>query len=127
MNSDEKETAPEQSSTTRHITRDTWAAAQDSEKSAAEIHSSILADNFSVLSVATRVRIIMLLKDSPLCVNALSRRLGISAAAVSQHLRILRSAQLVIPDKRGYFVHYHLNRKTMEEWGENADDFFFSA
>lgn len=71
---------------------------------------------FKVLSVETRVRMIELLKDRPLCVNALSRVLGITPAAVSQHLRILRDADVVSADKRGYFVHYRVNEKTLSEW-----------
>jgi len=71
---------------------------------------------FKVLSVGTRVRMIELLKDRPLCVNALSGILGITPAAVSQHLRILRDAEVVLADKRGYFVHYRVNEKTLSEW-----------
>jgi DNA-binding transcriptional ArsR family regulator len=41
---------------------------------------------------------------------------------VSQHLRVLRDAELVVPDKRGYYVHYRLNRKTLEQWRQVADD-----
>ncbi|MBN1816367.1 MAG: winged helix-turn-helix transcriptional regulator [Sedimentisphaerales bacterium] len=68
-----------------------------------------LAGWLKILSVGTRVRIIQLLKEHPLCVNALSRRLHVTQGAVSQHLRILRQADLVIDEKRGYFVHYRLN------------------
>jgi len=59
---------------------------------------------FKVLSVGTRVRMIELLKRRPLCVNALARELGISPAAVSQHLRILRDADIVTGEKKGYFT-----------------------
>lgn len=75
---------------------------------------------FKVLSVGTRVRMIELLRDRPLCVNALARRLKIMPAAVSQHLRILRDADVVVADRKGYFIHYSLNKKTMAEWGEIA-------
>ncbi|MBS3758426.1 MAG: winged helix-turn-helix transcriptional regulator [Desulfobacterales bacterium] len=71
---------------------------------------------FKVLSVDTRVRMIELLKSRSLCVNALSRALSISPAAVSQHLRILRDADVVIAEKRGYFVHYRVNEETLAEW-----------
>ena len=71
---------------------------------------------FKVLSVDSRVRIIKLLKNKPLCVKALAAKLRISPPAVSQHLRILRYANLVIPDKRGYYVHYLINDKVLAEW-----------
>ena len=76
---------------------------------------------FKSLSVDTRVRIVQLLKGKALCVNALAALLEITPAAVSQHLRILRDSDLIVPEKRGYFVHYSLNGKTLVEWKETID------
>lgn len=76
-----------------------------------------LARIFGTLSSPARVRIVQLLSGDVLCVGALSRRLGVTPAAVSQHLRILRDAGLVVSEKRGYYVHYRLNRKTLAQWG----------
>ena len=77
-----------------------------------------LAQWFKVLSVGTRVRIVQLLKDRALCVNALAKRLNVTQSAVSQHLRVLRQADLVSDKKRGYYVHYRLNKKTIAAWKE---------
>jgi ArsR family transcriptional regulator, arsenate/arsenite/antimonite-responsive transcriptional repressor len=77
---------------------------------------------FKVLSVETRVRMLNLLKERALCVNALARALEITPAAVSQHLRILRDADAVIADKRGYFVHYRTNNKTLARWAKLSTD-----
>ena len=77
-----------------------------------------LARWLKVLSVGTRLRIIQLLNGHALCVNALAHRLDITQSAVSQHLRILREAGLVIDEKRGYYVHYRLNEKTFSKWKE---------
>jgi DNA-binding transcriptional ArsR family regulator len=76
---------------------------------------------FKILSVETRVKMIDLLRQRSLCVNAMARTLNISPAAVSQHLRILRDADVVIAEKRGYFVHYRINEQTLERWRETAD------
>jgi len=76
-----------------------------------------------VLSVDTRVRIIELLKGRALCVGALSARLGVTAGAVSQHLRILRDAGLVTDEKRGYYVHYRLNSQTIAKWKNVTERF----
>jgi DNA-binding transcriptional ArsR family regulator len=65
-----------------------------------------------ILSVETRVQ---LLRDRALCVGALSARLDVTQGAVSQHLRILRDAHLVIAEKRGYYVHYRVNKKTLNK------------
>jgi len=83
-------------------------------------NSKELARIFKILSVDTRVRMIELLKQRSMCVNALARYLDITPAAVSQHLRILRDADIVIPDRRGYFVHYALNEATLAAWKDAA-------
>jgi len=82
--------------------------------------SGKLARIFKVLSVEKRVRMIELLKHRSLCVNALARALEITPAAVSQHLRILRDVGIVTAEKRGYFVHHHVNEKTLAEWNKTA-------
>ncbi len=78
---------------------------------------------FKVLSVETRVRMVEMLKQRSLCVNALAQRLKITPAAVSQHLRVLRDAEIVTAEKRGYFVHYRVNEVTLAEWKKLADRF----
>ena len=82
-----------------------------------------LARIFKALSVDTRVRMVQILKSHVLCVGALSARLDVTQGAVSQHLRILRDADLVVPEKRGYYVHYRLNEKTLLKW-KNAIERF---
>ena len=80
-----------------------------------------LARILKVLSVESRVRIIQLLKGRVFCVGALAARLDVPQGAVSQHLRILRDAGLVVDEKRGYFVHYRLNEKTLAKWRAAID------
>ena len=63
-------------------------------------------------------RIVELLKGRVLCVKALTCHLGMTQSAVSQHLRILRDAGLVIDEKRGYYVHYRINEKALAQWHE---------
>ena len=83
--------------------------------------ASDLAYICKILSVDTRIRILQLLKNRVLCVGALSARLDVTQGAVSQHLRILRDADLVVAEKRGYFVHYRLNVKTLGKWKGTID------
>ena len=80
-----------------------------------------MARIFKALSAAARVQIVQLLKDRNLCVNALAKQLDISPAAVSQHLRVLRDADLVVAEKRGYYVHYRINPETLRRWGQLTD------
>ena len=61
------------------------------------------------LASPARLKILRLLGPHPLCVNALARRLGLTAAATSQHLRLLREQGLVEDDRQGLYVHYRRN------------------
>mgnify|MGYP000153288210 CR=1 FL=1 len=68
------------------------------------------------LAVPARISIVKLLKQRSLCVGALARLLGLTPGAVSQHLRLLRDAGLVEPERRGYFIHYRLNPEVLAQW-----------
>jgi len=61
------------------------------------------------------MKLLRLLLRRELCVRALSRRLGISEPAVSQHLKVLRSVHLVKGHKKGYFTHYSVDRGKLKE------------
>jgi ArsR family transcriptional regulator len=52
-------------------------------------------------------------EPNALCVNALAYRLGVTQSAVSQHLRVLKSAGLVKGERRGYRIHYFINQETL--------------
>jgi DNA-binding transcriptional ArsR family regulator len=70
------------------------------------------------LSDETRFGIVKLLLSRDLCVGALAHHLGISEAAVSQHLKLLREAGLVKGEKRGYWTHYMVERNKLNELAE---------
>ncbi|MCH3954456.1 MAG: metalloregulator ArsR/SmtB family transcription factor [Eubacterium sp.] len=72
---------------------------------------------WKALSDEKRRMIIRLLLKRDFCVRALSRRLGISEAAVSQHMKVLKQAGLIDGVKRGYFVHYTVNRGLLKDLG----------
>jgi len=72
-----------------------------------------LADIFKVLSVDARVHIVQLLKRRSLCVTEITSQLGITQAATSQHLRVLKDAGLVKYQKQGFHVYYHLNKQNL--------------
>ena len=62
----------------------------------------------------TRMRIFRLLLQRSYCVGALARKLGISESAVSQHLKLMREAGLITGEKRGYHMHYAVDRSAAE-------------
>ena len=65
-----------------------------------------LVDLLKVLADEKRFRIVNLLLKHNFCVRPLAKKLGISEAAVSQHLKILREAGFVKGEKKGYWTHY---------------------
>lgn len=73
-----------------------------------------LARVLKALSDPTRFHLVRLLAEQgeggALCVGALGHRLGVSQSAVSQHLAVLRGVGLVVDERRGYFVHYRVDR-----------------
>lgn len=60
-----------------------------------------------------RLQVLHLLLSRDLCVGGLARELGTSEPAVSQHLKKLREAGLVIGEKRGYWTHYVVNKEAL--------------
>lgn len=80
---------------------------------------------FKVLAVETRVKIIELLKSKgPLGAKNISETLGITAAAVSQHLKILRQAGLVRSERKGYWIPYSIDEKAMENCLQLLNEIF---
>lgn len=80
------------------------------------VETERIARLLKVLSVGTRVRIMQLLKGRALCVNGLVAQLGVTQGAVSQHLRCMREAGLVIDERCGFHVHYRLNEDLLAVW-----------
>ena len=74
----------------------------------AELHAIQLAELFSALSDANRVRIIALLLEGEMSVSALASGLTMSESAVSHQLRGLRQMHLLHSRKSGRQVFYSL-------------------
>jgi DNA-binding transcriptional ArsR family regulator len=73
------------------------------------------SEMFKVLSVDTRIRIIELLKSKgPLVVKNIAETIGITPAAVSQHLKTLRLVGLVRSERDGYWIPYSIDKDALE-------------
>jgi len=70
---------------------------------------------FRALGQTTRLKIIFLLAEQELCVCELEDILKISQPAVSQHLRVLKDAELVEEERRGQWSFYSLNREMLKK------------
>ncbi|HEY0238725.1 MAG TPA: metalloregulator ArsR/SmtB family transcription factor [Friedmanniella sp.] len=68
----------------------------------------LAAEVFSLLSDATRIRLILALRSGELAVGELAEKVGKSPTAVSQHLAKLRWAKVVQARQDGTRVYYSL-------------------
>lgn len=67
------------------------------------------------LADENRLQIVQLLLQHRHCVRALARKLSISEAAVSQHLKVLKDAELLFGERKGHHMHYEVNRDVLYE------------
>ena len=73
------------------------------------------ANIFKVLSDRQRRDILVLLKNGPRNAGELARELGISPAALSYHLKLLKDADLVMEYKQKNFIYYEINTSVFDE------------
>ena len=74
---------------------------------------------FKALAVETRVKIIDLLKsEGPLGAKKISELLGVTPAAASQHLKILKQAGFVRSERNGYWIPYSIDEKALNNCKE---------
>ncbi|MCI8459994.1 MAG: winged helix-turn-helix transcriptional regulator [Bacilli bacterium] len=67
-----------------------------------------LSEFYKIFGDQTRLRILDVLVNKPLCVNEISEILDISQSAVSHQLKNLRSSNLVKTEKVGKNVYYSI-------------------
>ena len=88
------------------------------------------SDDFSVLAVLadpTRRSLLDLLRHKPLPVGELARQMPVSRPAVSQHLKILKEAQLVREHRHGTRHYFGLNPAGFAGLREYADSMWQEA
>lgn len=67
---------------------------------------------FKALGDKNRLRIIKMLQQRTLCVCEITAVLGLATSTVSNHLSILKSADIIGDIKDGKWVDYYLNTKS---------------
>ncbi len=71
---------------------------------------------YKAIADRTRREILSLLRrQGPLPVNAIAENFSISLPALSEHLKVLRNADLVSARKEKQFVYYSLNTSVFED------------
>lgn len=85
-----------------------------------------IAESFKVLSEPIRREILLMLREGRMSAGDIARRLDISPAALSYHLRLLKGADLVLEYKEKNYVYYALNATVLDEiilwFGQLAQD-----
>ncbi len=67
------------------------------------------------LGETTRFSIFQQLLIRKHCVRSLSKKLGITESAISQHMKVLREAGLVYGERYGYHIHYLPRQEALDE------------
>jgi len=67
---------------------------------------------FKALSDPNRIRIVKMLSERELCMCEVRELLNLSNSTVSQHLTVLRDANLLLDSKDGKWVNFRLNDKS---------------
>lgn len=70
---------------------------------------------FKVLSDGQRRDILVMLKDGRMSAGDIAERLGVTPAALSYHLRLLKGADLVLEYKHKNFIYYEINTTVLDE------------
>ena len=65
-----------------------------------------LADIFHLMGEPNRLRMMVACRDAAVSVGDIADRLGLSTSLVSQHLRLLKAARLLVSERRGKQVFY---------------------
>lgn len=68
-----------------------------------------LSEFYKIFGDETRLRILDLLLNKPLCVNEISEYLDVSQSAISHQLKNLRASNLVKTVKNGKNVYYSIS------------------
>lgn len=70
---------------------------------------------FKVLSDRQRRDILVLLKNGRLNAGELAERLGITPAALSYHLKLLKGVDLILEYRQKNYIYYEVNTSVFEE------------
>ncbi|WP_417490307.1 autorepressor SdpR family transcription factor [Maricaulis sp.] len=74
-----------------------------------------MSDVFKALADPTRRKVLQILKSGPQTAGELSDAFPVSKPTMSAHFNVLKQAGLVVTEKAGKSVIYHLNVSVLEE------------
>ena len=74
-----------------------------------------ISETFKILSDDQRREIITMLRGGRMNAGEISDKLGITPAALSYHLKLLKKADIVVEYKEKNFIYYELNTSVFDE------------
>ena len=74
-----------------------------------------MANIFKVLADEQRREILVMLKKERMNAGEIAEQLGITPAALSYHLKLLKEADLVLEYKEKNFIYYEINITVLQE------------
>ncbi len=80
-----------------------------------------IVEILKALGDETRVRILHLVQEKPLCVCEIQEILGLSQSNTSRHLIKLKNAKLIKGDKKAQWVYYSLAPDTFHKYSFLGD------
>ena len=85
---------------------------------------------FKALGDPTRLRIIRMLAskmEDNLCVADLAKKLGVTQPAASQHIKVLKSIDILKPNRKGFRIYYSIDTDTLNTYKKDIDKLFKMA
>lgn len=70
---------------------------------------------FKVLADKQRRDILVMLKNGRMNAGEIAEQLGVTPAALSYHLKLLKGADLIMEYKQKHFIYYEINTSVFDE------------
>ena len=81
-----------------------------------------ISQALKAMSHPVRLQMVELLLQRRMCVRSLARHFEVSEPTISVHLKVLKTAGLIVGEKKSYYMHYRVVRENIKELSQ-----FFSA